>query len=409
MRGIEASMELRRNERAGQTGEPRGEPGSIPGPGVCGHRAGRCGCSTGSIDTTSGVLDVGSPERLGCSPANLFTTPRRNLADKCVNWLLGNSKTTNYPYNVLDDESDIGGKYGAAPERKGGETGEPREKNPRPTASSSTIPMRENPGVTRPGIEPGSPWWEASRLTAQTPQVLLSDEGGELFCPERDSSPTGILSAAPPVSPPLRNRPGTGIPTNPPARPDATIASHRDEPGSIPGGITPGFSHVGIVSDDAAGRRGFSLASPVHPLAFRRCSILTSLHPVPYLANHISVPERRLSPSSQPPKISRAAMPQRQRRPEVCRRTGVPADTSRVYYTIYQKPSLAAITAATLSGMLSTSVCRTSTGIRRHSSLQPFHELSNGFWPRLTSPHPAIQFVPKMLCRVEVGALGGPV
>ncbi|KAJ8874556.1 hypothetical protein PR048_025419 [Dryococelus australis] len=41
--------------------------------------------------------------------------------------------------------------------------------------------------------------------------------------------------------------------------------------------------------------------------------------------------------------------------------------------------------------------------------LQPFHELSNGFWPRLTSPHPAIQFVPKMFYRAEVGALGGPV
>ncbi|KAJ8865852.1 hypothetical protein PR048_033375 [Dryococelus australis] len=41
--------------------------------------------------------------------------------------------------------------------------------------------------------------------------------------------------------------------------------------------------------------------------------------------------------------------------------------------------------------------------------LQPFHELSNGFWPRLTSPYPAIQLVPKMFYRVEVGALGGPV
>ncbi|KAJ8888906.1 hypothetical protein PR048_008400 [Dryococelus australis] len=40
--------------------------------------------------------------------------------------------------------------------------------------------------------------------------------------------------------------------------------------------------------------------------------------------------------------------------------------------------------------------------------LQPLDELSNGFWPRLTSPHPAIQFVPKMFYRVEVGALGGP-
>ncbi|KAJ8872109.1 hypothetical protein PR048_025711 [Dryococelus australis] len=41
--------------------------------------------------------------------------------------------------------------------------------------------------------------------------------------------------------------------------------------------------------------------------------------------------------------------------------------------------------------------------------LQPFHVLSNGFWPRLTSPHPAIQFVPKMFYRVEVGALGRSV
>ncbi|KAJ8898115.1 hypothetical protein PR048_003475 [Dryococelus australis] len=41
--------------------------------------------------------------------------------------------------------------------------------------------------------------------------------------------------------------------------------------------------------------------------------------------------------------------------------------------------------------------------------LQPFHELSNGFWPRLTSPHPAIQFFPNVFYRAEVGALGGPV
>ncbi|KAJ8895331.1 hypothetical protein PR048_000657 [Dryococelus australis] len=40
------------------------------------------------------------------------------------------------------------------------------EKTRRPTASSSTIPTCENP-VTRPGIEPGSPWWEASVLIAQ--------------------------------------------------------------------------------------------------------------------------------------------------------------------------------------------------------------------------------------------------
>ncbi|KAJ8871237.1 hypothetical protein PR048_027543 [Dryococelus australis] len=36
------------------------------------------------------------------------------------------------------------------------------------------------------------------------------------------------------------------------------LASHQGEPDSIPGRVTPGFSHVRLVSDDAAGRRVFS-------------------------------------------------------------------------------------------------------------------------------------------------------
>ncbi|KAJ8881451.1 hypothetical protein PR048_017932 [Dryococelus australis] len=35
------------------------------------------------------------------------------------------------------------------------------------------------------------------------------------------------------------------------------LVSPLDKPGSIPGGVTPGFSYVGIVPDDAAGRRVF--------------------------------------------------------------------------------------------------------------------------------------------------------
>ncbi|KAJ8866299.1 hypothetical protein PR048_032142 [Dryococelus australis] len=46
---------------------------------------------------------------------------------------------------------------------------ETTEKTRRPAASSGTIPTYENPGVNQPGIKPGSPWWEASRLTAQSP------------------------------------------------------------------------------------------------------------------------------------------------------------------------------------------------------------------------------------------------
>ncbi|KAJ8878236.1 hypothetical protein PR048_018813 [Dryococelus australis] len=36
------------------------------------------------------------------------------------------------------------------------------------------------------------------------------------------------------------------------------LATHLGEPGSIPGGVAPGFPHVGIVPDDAADRRVFS-------------------------------------------------------------------------------------------------------------------------------------------------------
>ncbi|KAJ8866825.1 hypothetical protein PR048_032686 [Dryococelus australis] len=43
------------------------------------------------------------------------------------------------------------------------------EKNCRPITLSCTIPSWGKSGMTRPGIEPGSPWWEVSRLTTQQP------------------------------------------------------------------------------------------------------------------------------------------------------------------------------------------------------------------------------------------------
>ncbi|KAJ8887706.1 hypothetical protein PR048_013924 [Dryococelus australis] len=52
---------------------------------------------------------------------------------------------------------------------KGRVKGEIPEKTRRPTASTGTIPTCENP-VTRTVIEPGSPWWDASVLTAQPPR-----------------------------------------------------------------------------------------------------------------------------------------------------------------------------------------------------------------------------------------------
>ncbi|KAJ8871587.1 hypothetical protein PR048_027913, partial [Dryococelus australis] len=54
------------------------------------------------------------------------------------------------------------------------------------------------------------------------------------------------------------------------------LASHLGETGFISGGVAPGFSRVGIVSDDAAGRRGFPRGSLVFlALAFLHCSILS--------------------------------------------------------------------------------------------------------------------------------------
>ncbi|KAJ8886045.1 hypothetical protein PR048_012251 [Dryococelus australis] len=57
--------------------------------------------------------------------------------------------------------------------------------------------------------------------------------------------------------------------------PVTLLASHQGEPSSIPGRVTPRFSHVGIVLVD-----GFPQGSPVLlALSFRRCSILTSITP----------------------------------------------------------------------------------------------------------------------------------
>ncbi|KAJ8894621.1 hypothetical protein PR048_007285 [Dryococelus australis] len=48
------------------------------------------------------------------------------------------------------------------------ETGDPREDPPTNGIVRHDSHMRRS-GVARPGIEPGSTWWEASRLTAQPP------------------------------------------------------------------------------------------------------------------------------------------------------------------------------------------------------------------------------------------------
>ncbi|KAJ8866749.1 hypothetical protein PR048_032610 [Dryococelus australis] len=52
----------------------------------------------------------------------------------------------------------------------------------------------------------------------------------------------------------------------------ACSPSHQGDTSSVPGAAHSGFSHVGIVPDDAVGRRVFSGISP-RTISFRRCSI----------------------------------------------------------------------------------------------------------------------------------------
>ncbi|KAJ8866586.1 hypothetical protein PR048_032445 [Dryococelus australis] len=69
------------------------------------------------------------------------------------------------------DQRFINIQHTAALEYRGGGTGHPRED------PSGTIPTCENPGATLPGIEPGSPMWEAGVLTTTPPRPLKRRRG----------------------------------------------------------------------------------------------------------------------------------------------------------------------------------------------------------------------------------------
>ncbi|KAJ8879380.1 hypothetical protein PR048_019988 [Dryococelus australis] len=56
----------------------------------------------------------------------------------------------------------------------------------------------------------------------------------------------------------------------------SALTSHQGNPGSIPGGFDPGFSHVGILLDDVACRWVFSGYSRFPAISFQRRSILGS-------------------------------------------------------------------------------------------------------------------------------------
>ncbi|KAJ8883432.1 hypothetical protein PR048_015275 [Dryococelus australis] len=63
-------------------------------------------------------------------------------------------------------------RYGAAPECKGGGNGRSLRKSAYQRHLPAGFPLR-NPGVDPPGIEPGSPRWEASSLTTTPPRPLV--------------------------------------------------------------------------------------------------------------------------------------------------------------------------------------------------------------------------------------------
>ncbi|KAJ8872807.1 hypothetical protein PR048_026423 [Dryococelus australis] len=81
------------------------------------------------------------------------------------------------------------------------------EKTRRPTSSSCTIPTCEKPGVTRPGVEPGSPWWEASSVTAQ-PLCVAIHRVWEPGDPREDPPPSGIVLTFLTCESPGATRPG---------------------------------------------------------------------------------------------------------------------------------------------------------------------------------------------------------
>ncbi|KAJ8875899.1 hypothetical protein PR048_023806 [Dryococelus australis] len=90
-----------------------------------------------------------------------------------------------------------------------------------------------------------------------------------------------------------------------------TLASHQGEPGSIPGRVT-GFSQVGIVSDDAVGRRVLSRISRFPPTppppSFRCRSIVSSITLVGF---------QELTVKSRPILLTQLLFPKRQA-PIVC-------------------------------------------------------------------------------------------
>ncbi|KAJ8866083.1 hypothetical protein PR048_033607 [Dryococelus australis] len=143
----------------------------------------------------------------------------------------------------------------------GGEGGGDR-KIPEKTTSTSGIVRphdthaRQSGSWPRPGIEPGSPWWEASRLTAQPPRPP--------FMKAKTTDYVNISTTCPPLV--QRATAAERLACSPPTK----AIRARSPAGSLR------IFACRILLDDAADGRVFSRGSPLPhhtTIAFQRCSI----------------------------------------------------------------------------------------------------------------------------------------
>ncbi|KAJ8871494.1 hypothetical protein PR048_027816 [Dryococelus australis] len=107
--------------------------------------------------------------------------------------------------------------------------------------------------------------------------VRKLDSGSYILSSRRDgpTCPSVPTALSPPYSPTSARR--LTSPTSSVAA--ISLASHVGEPGLIPCVVPSGFSHVGIILDDAADRWVFSGISRFPAFSFNLCSISTSFHP----------------------------------------------------------------------------------------------------------------------------------
>ncbi|KAJ8876839.1 hypothetical protein PR048_021286 [Dryococelus australis] len=179
---------------------------------------------------------------------------------------------------------------------KGGRNGRSPRKSADQHSSSGTVPTCENP-VTWPGIEPGSPWSEASVLVAQPPRPPKTSEvsieqrrntrAGETSDPQ-DIPHTGVIVR--------HDFPHVKILERPrrepnPVRLSGRLSPTKEKPGSVPGRVAPDFRMwqscwtmllVGVFSRD------MPFPPPLQPGA------------VPYLPRFILIDSQDLDVNSRP-------------------------------------------------------------------------------------------------------------